>query len=353
MAINPSITLRDYRDAAALYSANKQLYMPKLARWFHIYFEIDSSAISTVTASLASAVNNGSIHWIPATTSNYGLLGVFAKEVNLPTFSFAVQKKNQYNRASLNVTKIEYKPVSMSFHDDALSTVTDFWYGYYQYMIQDPKYAVYGAQTQGVPVPAQWQPSNSEFSSLYNTVDDFNSKFGMDTQLAGQTNFGRTAPFFRSIRIYQFSRANTGPDSGQPNTTSMGANYDEFVLVNPIISNFEHAKLNYSSDDSTDNSMTIEYETVLYNKGYIKDLASWSAIQDVQLIDTTPSPLGTNQTTSIPYPQNINSIISSTIASQAATLNPAVSVLSNNPTVGSKVVPSNQNINKQISVPGA
>ena len=356
MATNPNVTLRDYRDAAAIFSGNKQLNMPKLKRWFHVYFEIDGSAISNITNSLQSAVGNGSITWSPNTWNNFGLLGIYVKTANLPNFTFEVSKGNQYNRSSLTVTKIEYQPITIKFHDDTVSTITDFWYGYYQYMIQDPKYSKYGTgQTQGVPVPTEWQPSNNNFSSLYNSADDFNARFGLDTQISGQTDFGRAAPFFRSVRIYQFSRATSGPSSYAASTPSNGANYDEYVLVNPIIKSFGHEKtMDHSSDDSAEHEMELQYETVLYNRGYIKDLASWSAIKDRMLVDTTASPLGTNQVSSVPTPQSLSSTSnqSTSTSTESSQASSSVSIVSNNPGGISTSPTAPQTLNKQISVPG-
>lgn len=289
---NLSITQRDYQEGAATFNSNNYFHLPKTKRWFHIYFELNHAALAIVTNALAIKNTVGRVHWDPA---NLPILGVLAKNIQMPNFKFETKKLNQYNRTSLNVNKINYEPIEINFWDDCVDQISGFWYGYYSYMIQDPKYSNYKArQTQGLPVPAQWDQNfgnvnaGTGYSTLYNSSDNWANHYGLDTVIPGQSQFGRNQPFFKSIRIYKFTR---NPIS------EYGPTYNEFVLVNPIISGFQYDDVDYSSSEFGSNRMSIEYETVLFNRGALSsnNIASWSRVTST-LFDNSPSPLGTGQT---------------------------------------------------------
>jgi len=287
-------TLRDYQHASKIFRPNNSSLLPKSKNWFHIFFELDPAAITAVNTALAGADANFRINWDP---DNLPILGILAKTVKLPGFKFDVKKNNQYNRWSLTTTKVNYDPVEISFWDDTVDTIRGFWYAYYQYMVQDPNYVSFqAAQSQGIAIPFQWMPSIPNLETLYSTPSNWGVNYGLDTVSSSanvnavvSSALNRTNPFFRSIRIYQFNRqTNADP--------SIGPQYSEYVLVNPVISSFAHDTVDFSSSEYMQNKMTVEFETVLYNAGLVNDdeIASWDAVLQ-RFFDNTPSPLaGTN-----------------------------------------------------------
>ena len=291
--LGTSPTLRDYRHATNIFRPNNYSLLPKSKNWFHIFFEIDPVAATAVSGSLNTAIANDRINW---NTNNIYTLSVLAKTVKLPNFTFDIKPENQYNKWNLNVTKINYKGIDITFWDDTIDVVRGFWYAYYQYMVQDPGYVNFDAtQQQGIPIPSpQWDPSTGNLSSIYNSSDNWGNNYGLDTINQGTStpSFNRTNPFFRSIRIYQLNRAIN---------SEQGVQYSEYVLVNPIITSFDHDMNDFSTSDPMTNKMAVDYETVLYNAGFVDDdeIASWDYVQD-NFLDTTPSPLenedsGSNQ----------------------------------------------------------
>ncbi len=286
-------TLRDYQHASRIFRPNNSSFLPKSKNWFHIFFELDPSALTAVNAALGQANANFRINWDP---DNLPILGVLARTVKLPGFKFDVKKNNQYNRWSLTTTKVNYDPVEVSFWDDTIDTIRGFWYAYYQYMIQDPNYVNFDAsQSQGISIPFQWMPSISNLETLYSTPSTWGVNYGLDVvgnpnlNSSLSTSLNRSNPFFRSVRIYQFNRqTNSDP--------SVGPQYTEYVLVNPVISSFEHDTVDFSTSEYMQNRMSIEFETVLYNSGLVEndEIASWDAVLQ-RFFDNTPSPLtGTN-----------------------------------------------------------
>lgn len=277
-----STTLRDYQHAAKIFRPNNNSFMPKSKNWFHIFFQVDPTALALVNADLGTSITNNRINWNPA---NLNILGVLAKTVKLPNFRFEVKKENQYNRWNLATTKISYEPIEISFWDDTIDVIRSFWYAYYQYNIQDARYSNFSAgQTQGLPVPNQWAQSSGNTSALYSPSSNWGENFGLDTIETNGTSLNRNTPFFDSIRVYQFNHE----------VDENGPSYSEYVLVNPVISSFDHDTVDFSTSDFMQNRMTIEYETVLYNSGYVdaNEIASWDAVL-ASFFDTTPSPIAT------------------------------------------------------------
>jgi hypothetical protein len=302
-----SVTLYDYEHAHKTFSPTRSSIIPKSKNWFHIFFDLDPNINSILISQLGDAVNNNHVYW------NYNSvpgLGILAKTVTLPNFKFDTKKSNQYNKWNIITTKINYEPTEISFWDDSIGWIRGLWYAYYQYMIQDPVYTDFNAiQQQGVNVPTQWSPTTGDVSSLYTESSIWANQYGMDTVSA------KTLPFFRSIRIYQFSR----------DTTGNGVNYTEYVLVNPVITAFMNDATDSASSEFMTNRMTIEYETVLYNGGYLVNsgteknpstqIASWDWIVQ-NFIDTVKSPLtGTNFNTN-----NIVKQISGAVTSDIGTV---------------------------------
>ena len=279
---NHFTTLRDYQHASKIFRPNNSGFLPKSKNWFHIFFELDHDAVTAVNNALGAADANNRITWDP---SNLPILGVLVNTVKLPNFKFTVEKRNQYNRWNLITTKINYDPIEVSFWDDTVDTIRGFWYAYYQYMIQDPRYVNFqAAQSQGIAIPFQWSPNTANVETLYSTATNWGVNYGLDTVDSTGLPMNRSNPFFRSIRIYQFNRATVD--------ASLGAQYTEYVLVNPVIASFDHDSVDFSTSEFMKNKMSIEYETVLYNAGFVNDdeIASWGAVLQT-FFDNTPSPL--------------------------------------------------------------
>ena len=277
---NQSTTLRDYQHARKIFTPSNNSFMPKSKNWFHIFFEMDPTVISAVNNALGDANSNFRINWNP---DNLPILGVVAKTVRLPSFKFDVKKNNQYNRSSLTTTKINYDPIEISFWDDTVDMIRGFWYAYYQYMIQDPNYVNFDAsQSQGINVPLEWYPSIPNNETLYSPTQNWGVNYGLDTVNSPSSPLNKTNPFFRTVRIYQFNHQ----------TTQDGPLYSEYVLVNPVITSFDHDTVDFSSSEFMQNKMTIECETVLYNAGVVEEneIASWDNVLQ-RFFDNTPSPL--------------------------------------------------------------
>lgn len=173
--------------------------------------------------------------------------GMMVKEVELPRFQMDVKKYNAYNRTNLVQSKINYETLTLSFHDDMADVVRGLWYAYYDHYYGDAK-----------------QPE-SVYTADYKYSSTKPLPFGYSSDMI--------TPFFTAIRIYQLHQKQ----------------FSEFTLINPIITNWAHGRHNSSSSDPVDASMTVQFETVKYAKGYV----SGNTVKGFGELhyDQSPSPL--------------------------------------------------------------
>jgi len=252
--------MKDYAHASRLYLDDNFKLMPKQKFLFHVVFDIDNT--------------------IPARAFNTNEkleLNMLVKSCELPKYDMNVEEKLQYNKKVYVGTRIIYRPVNITFHDDHADTVNLFWKSYYEYNISDS---------------LSVNPDN-----LTLTKDDMYeerqiSQFGMDNAQK------RKQPFLRNIQIFALHKHE----------------FTSFTLVNPVIGSFSHDDL-----DATDgqglmtNTMQVFYETVLYGAGKI-DKVEPSGFATIHY-DLEPSPLSVlgGGTTSIFGPGGIVDGIGSVI----------------------------------------
>lgn len=237
--------LRDYTHASKTFRSNNYQYTPKLKFLFHTYFKINTLAYGRNVS----------------TGDNFGLL---VKEVKLPSFSFDTTQLNQYNRKRIIQTKIKYDPITIAFHDDNGNLMKNLWQAYYNYYYTDgtiPKVVFAGARG-GLPetqADAGGQITTASLANynernLYNESITGNSDWGYNTAAAVQSQTGTDVKpaFFENITVFGFNQHN----------------FTAYTLINPIITQFNHDTYNYNEGSGImQNTMTIDYETVVYNEG--------------------------------------------------------------------------------------
>lgn len=232
--------LRDYRHASKTFRSNSYANAPKYKFLFHTYFNINAEA------------------YPEAPQQN---LGILVKDIKLPSYNFQVDIKNQYNRKRLVQTKIKYDPIQVSFHDDNLNSVNKMWYAYYTYYYKDAnkpnvKFAGNRGSARG---------NNGVSNSTQTTMADFNVRDMYTDDLKGNVDWGyigessgsdptKKVPFFQNITVFGFNQHN----------------FTAYTLINPIITSFGHDTYNYAEGGGVmQNTMSLDYETVVYNEGAI------------------------------------------------------------------------------------
>jgi len=231
---NPNILLRDQRHASRLFAEDQFRLAPKQKFLFHVAFGINPATLKTID--IAQRHGNE--------------IGMLVKSVSLPKFTISSDTANQYNRKKQVQMRHKVENATVKFHDDNMSLINNLWQNYYSYYYADSRSAL---------------KAGAFNRNAIKNFDSIVSNYGLDN--------GSTVPFFTYIKIYQMARHE----------------YVSYTLLNPIITSWDHAGLDYSSTQTHDNSMTIAYEAVSYGSG--KVTAGDPIGFGMEHYDTTPSPL--------------------------------------------------------------
>jgi len=246
-ATNPKGNLADWQHARALYTNDDFRLAPKQKFLYHVTFNLNADAVKVIPQ------------------LNTYELNMLVKAVELPKYSVSTNLKHQYNQKRVLQTRMDYDPVSITFHDDNFGMTTAMWEAYYRYYWRDGTYASFTAGDNGTP---------QDRSAAYNRGNTYNGevvngfRYGMDND-----SFQN---FFNSIQIWQMSRRR----------------YTCFTLVNPLITSWQHDTMENSASDAVQSTMQLSYETVWYGRGAVQQgIAPKSFGSPSGHYDTSPSPL--------------------------------------------------------------
>jgi hypothetical protein len=223
-----------------------------------VFFSINSSALKN-----------------PALVGVYrNEIGMLVKSTGLPSFDVKTEAVKQYNRTRNITTHIQYKPITVKFHDDNLGLVNQVWQNYYTYMFADSETASNGGYGKNATKKAT------------------GSAYGIN---------GVESAFFNYITISQMA----------------GGKYVSYKLINPVISSWSHTELDYSKTNvDSENTMAINYEAVVYSSGTIS-VDSPQGFRTVHY-DTGTSPLA-------------NTLPTATTGANGGVTSPVTSTLDTNP----------------------
>lgn len=239
--------LRDYTHASKTFRTNLYENAPKFKYLFHTEFSINPTYV---------------IQSLGLTNPNFGVL---VRDIKLPSFKFETKEYNQYNRKRIIQSKIKYDPITISFHDDNGNLMNKLWSAYYTYYYKDganPNVIFTGAR--GNQTDLSFMPMTNNNLATYNDRTQYSNSdtFGQSSDWGyyGELPFTSSGardvkvPFFKNITIFGFYQHN----------------FTAYTLINPIITSFSHDTYNYEEGTGTmKNTMTIDYETVVYNQGAI------------------------------------------------------------------------------------
>lgn len=217
-----NINFKDYSHASRLYRDNKFALAPKLGFIYFVVFNINDDAILDKKF-----------------IEDKRKVGLLVKKIDLPKFTIKNEKLNQYNRKTVIQTKIDYSAVTIDFHDDNSDVTNRLWINYYKNYYVDSNYGdINVGAAAGEFRPAAYTDTKySEYNNAY-----------------GYYNNNLSVPFFNNIEIYSLHQGE----------------FTKYTLINPIISEWRHDNLSQSEGNKImQNSMTIDYENVLYELGKI------------------------------------------------------------------------------------
>lgn len=248
-------TIKDYQHAARTFIDSQYRLSPKVGTLFHVFVDINQNIASVDQASQIE-------------------VGMMAKSVTLPKFTFQTKTLNAYNRKNVNQERVNYDPITITFHDDSADVVRDFWYGYFSYYYRDSDHQL----------------------PLYNQETKYDvrkeQKWGF-SPLVGSTS----EPYINAIYIYSLHQKS----------------FSSYILIKPTIVSFQHGQHQAGEYSPMEHTMSLAYEAVQYETGPVSE----GTVQGFSTIhyDKTPSPLSSlgGGTTSILGPGGLVDGIGSSI----------------------------------------
>jgi hypothetical protein len=293
---NTNVLLRDQQHAARTFVDNQFRLAPKHKFLFHVAFNI----------------NIGALRNIDLVQRHRNEINMLVKSVSLPQFTISAETLNQYNRKKNVQTTHKHNPIEINFHDDNMGIINQLWQNYYKYYYADPTSA---------------EDTNAYKRNATKGYSFINNNYGLDN--------GSLAPFFNYITIYQMARHE----------------YVSYKLHNPIITNWNHNRVDYSQNTVHDNQMQLTYEAVSYNVGETTqgDPEGFG----LEHYDTTPSPLQVGDAGSITTAQPTFGSTNTTINSTTILDNVAKTIngYQNTPTLPNANIASIITNPNQTSVP--
>lgn len=232
--LSPKGTVADFRHASRLHVDDNFRLAPKSKFNYHVVFSIDTRALKSLNFDFR----------------HRNEINMLVKKCELPKFTLQTETLNQYNRKKIVNLKVDYNPVSITFHDDRLGVTRQLWENYFAYYYADSSVA--------------------KRAGAYNRTAMTGGSFIKDPY--GLDN-NSSVPFFQKITIYQMANKQ----------------FASYTLVNPVITAWNHDSLDYGSSAPAEQSMTVGYEAVYYDTGYVQQGNPPGF--GVDHYDTVPSPI--------------------------------------------------------------
>lgn len=229
--------LKDYRHASKTFRSAGYELAPRYKFLFHVYFNLNVAELPGLRSAFGA--------------TDQSKLSLLVKNITLPNYSIEMDTLNQYNRKRLVQSKIEYDPVTITFHDDHSDLARNLWFKYFSYNYKDANQP-YGTIEGNTGLNNQAPGARSD----YNSRDIYNqNRAGNDWGYSAEDGGSGNKPyFFKDITIYGMSQHN----------------FVSYTLINPQITKYSHDTYDYSEAGTPmQNTMEIRYETVKYGAGAI------------------------------------------------------------------------------------
>lgn len=155
------------------------------------------------------------------------------KTIDRPKLQPSTETVNQYNKKRVIQTKIEFQPVTMTFHDDIEDRVMSFWADYYAFYYGD-----------GGKITV------NDWISDQTTGDFIDNESGWGYRGKFRHGSAENQHYLSDVTIYQF----------------FGGHYTTITFVRPIITMFDHDQADYAEGATGSGiTMAFDYEGVYYN----------------------------------------------------------------------------------------
>jgi hypothetical protein len=223
--------LRDQQHAARTFVDSLYRLGPKSGALFHVFIDVNSTVAQGDPTEI----------------------GLMAKTASLPKFTIQNKILNAYNRKNIVQERINYDPLTLTFHDDSADVVRGFWQNYYKYYFRDA------------------DQTEQQFNMMHKYQKRASESWGYSPK--NSTEAGNTPNYINAIRIYSLHQKR----------------FSSYTLIRPTIINFAHGQHTQGEYNTLEHSMTINYEAVQYDSGSVNQ-GKVMGFQRTHY-DNVPSPL--------------------------------------------------------------
>lgn len=186
------------------------------------------------------------------TNAEQRMLIPLVKSVDLPGAKISTDRMNQYNHWRLSQSKIDFDPVTLTFHDVVDGKTLRFWEMYYEYYFKEALDIDAGGsyyRRKQIGTSGIEGTFTDAGAGAHDTIaEHFDTDFGYNLETVKNKK-----NLIKSISIVMVH----------------AQSYSKVDLVNPRITDFKHDSMAYDSTaDLMELSLTIEYEYFLYDNHF-------------------------------------------------------------------------------------
>lgn len=226
-------SMKDYQHAARTFVDGLYRLGPKSTALFHVFIDLNPQIYQQD----------------PGNPNSLYEMGLLAKTATLPKFTIQNKVMNAYNRKNIVQERIQYDPVTLTFHDDSSNIIRRLWEGYYSYYYRD----------------------GDHNEPLYHQIHKYKTR---QTPNWGFSPLSTDAPnYINAIRIYSLHQKS----------------FSSYILINPTITQFQHGLHTQGEYNTLEHAMTVSYEAIQYESGPV----SQGTVKGFNVLhyDNSPSPL--------------------------------------------------------------
>jgi hypothetical protein len=172
------------------------------------------------------------------TDADQSMVSTMVKSIIMPSMTMDTDILNQYNKKRISQKRLNFNPITITFHDSVEGRTLRLWEMYYEYYFKD------GLAKQKTAGSDGRRLERTEFLNDIIT-DKFNDNFGYNLARVGDNKY-----LIESIDIYQVH----------------GGRFSRTTIIRPRIRQFTHDTLDYEDVSGlVQMSMDFEYEDVIYS----------------------------------------------------------------------------------------
>lgn len=249
-----NVHLRDSRHAANAYGFNKADLSNGTPRHkFEFFIKINFNETDPAVRSFVRAFLD---------RSDQDIITQAVKSVTMPSMQIETEVLNQYNKKRISQKRINYNPISITFHDTVEGRMLRLWEMYYEYYFRD------GVATEKLNLGSQSGTGSSFVDAFLNRFfDAFN---GVDAARLDRAEYPNDLLQNTFVDNYGYNIKRVGNSKYLIDNIEIfqvhGGKFSRTTIIHPRVSAFNHDTLDYEDGNGlVEMRFDFEHEGVVYN----------------------------------------------------------------------------------------